>query len=50
MDTSLCSHKYAIAFKGWKPKPVKFGLVKKSMLDAFLTLVDDSSPSVAGVW
>lgn len=50
LGTSLCSHKDATAFKGWKPKPVKFSLIKKSTLDEFLTLVDDSSPSLAGVW
>jgi len=47
LETSLYSPKDITAFRGWKLKPVKFRLVKKYILDEFLTFVADSPPSLA---
>lgn len=39
LETSSYCHKNVTAFRGWKLKLVKFSLVKKCILDEFLTLV-----------
>lgn len=39
LEMTFCSHKDVTAFRGWKLKLVKCSLMKKGLVEEFLTLV-----------